>query len=663
MRHSLLNKLPIFTTVFTHLTCRTLSIFSVASPSCFNKNPFTSVSNCPIDVRCNRINRAYFSSMPPVETSGSDISSQIDELIKKQKALIFSKSWCPFCKKAKNFFDSINVPWFAIELDEREDGPLWQETLLTKTGKKTVPQIFVDEQFIGGCDDLLKAGSDGKLSLILSPKVHDYDLVVIGGGSGGLACVKEAGRLGRKVALINYVSPSPRGSRWGLGGTCVNVGCIPKKLFHTAALVGQSIRDSSSFGWMTNDNDTLDIQKNVHMDWKKLVKNVQTHIKSLNFGYKVSLRKKNVEHINAIGTLEDAHTIKLSYDNQEVKYITADSILIAVGTRPNYPNIPGAMEYGITSDDLFSMPYPPGKTLVVGASYVALECASFLQAFGFDTTVMVRSILLRGFDQECANRVGEIMEHEGIKFIRDCVPESIEQITPGEPGLLRVRAKLTNGESIVDEFNTVVFAIGRSTRFDGFGIDKLGIQCTKSGKILIKNEQTNIPNIFAVGDCTDIKFELAPLAIEAGFLLARRLYACTNVQTDYDNIPTTVFTSVEYSSAGLTEEEAVEKYGQKDIEIFVQNFTPLEWTLPHRPENKCYAKLICAVKENMRVLGIHYVGPNAGEVMQMAALCLKKSCNKDEFDALIGIHPTCAEIFTTLAVTKRSGVSADAQGC
>lgn len=213
MRHSLLNKLPIFTTVFTHLTCRTLSIFSVASPSCFNKNPFTSLSNCPIDVRCNRINRAYFSSMPPVETSGSDISSQIDELIKKQKALIFSKSWCPFCKKvslqwlfdflcllndfhesssyqAKNFFDSINVPWFAIELDEREDGPLWQETLLTKTGKKTVPQIFVDEQFIGGCDDLLKAGSDGKLSLILSPKVHDYDLVVIGGGSGGLACVK-----------------------------------------------------------------------------------------------------------------------------------------------------------------------------------------------------------------------------------------------------------------------------------------------------------------------------------------------------------------------------------------------------------------------------------------------------------------------------------------
>lgn len=281
------------------------------------------------------------------------------------------------------------------------------------------------------------------------------------------------------------------------------------------------------------------------------------------------------------------------------RLITADKILIAAGTRPNYPKIPGAVEFGITSDDLFSMPYPPGKTLVVGASYVALECASFLQGFGFDTTVMIRSILLRGFDQECANRVGEMMQHEGIHFLRDCVPTSIEQLKPGEPGVLRVTGKTNEGKIVVGEYNTVVFAIGRSTRLDKMRVDKIGLELDKSGKILIKDERSNVPSVYAVGDCTDIKFELAPLAIEAGLLLARRFYASSTIKTDYNFIPTTVFTSIEYSSCGFTEEEALEKYGAKNIEIYVQNFTPLEWSLPHRPTNKCFAKLICATKENV----------------------------------------------------------------
>ena len=221
---------------------------------------------------------------------------------------------------------------------------------------------------------------------------YDYDLVVIGGGSGGLAASKEAAKLGKKVACLDFVKPSPQGTRWGLGGTCVNVGCIPKKLMHQAGILGEGMSDAKAFGWTVGETKH---------DWPTMVNAIQEHIGSLNWGYKVALRDAQVTYINAMGKLLDAHTVECTKKNGDKSTITSQTIIIAVGGRPAYPGVEGDKECCITSDDIFSMDTPPGKTLCIGASYISLETAGFLNALGFDTTVMYRSILLRGFDQVC----------------------------------------------------------------------------------------------------------------------------------------------------------------------------------------------------------------------------------------------------------------------
>lgn len=228
--------------------------------------------------------------------------------------------------------------------------------------------------------------------------VYDYDLFVIGGGSGGISAARHASAYGKKVALADFVKPTPTGTTWGVGGTCVNVGCIPKKMMHYAAVLAESRRDMEMQGWP--------IDKNEKPSWATMVSNVQKHIKSLNWGYKTDLIKLKIKYFNAYASFVDDHTIQLEDAKGKITTVTAENIIMAVGGRPSYPGIPGDKEFGITSDDLFSMTKPPGKTLVVGASYVALECGGFLTAMGFDTTVMVRSILLRGFDQDMANLIG-----------------------------------------------------------------------------------------------------------------------------------------------------------------------------------------------------------------------------------------------------------------
>lgn len=222
-------------------------------------------------------------------------------------------------------------------------------------------------------------------------------MFVIGGGSGGISAARWASELGKKVALADFVKPSPAGSTWGLGGTCVNVGCIPKKLMHYAALLAESREEQENAG--------LPVDRSRQHDWNKMVQSVQKHIKSLNWGYKADLIKLKIKYYNFYATFVDEHTIHLD-NGKTQETVTADKIVIAVGGRPLYPGIPGDKEFGITSDDIFSLKKAPGKTLVVGASYIALECAGFLTALGYDTTVMVRSILLRGFDQDMANRIG-----------------------------------------------------------------------------------------------------------------------------------------------------------------------------------------------------------------------------------------------------------------
>lgn len=259
----------------------------------------------------------------------------------------------------------------------------------------------------------------------------------------------------------------------------------------------------------------------VKHDWTVMQKNVGMHVKSINWGYKMQLKSKKVEYHNAYASFVDAHTLELTEKNGTKKTVTAENICIAVGGRPNIPDIPGG-EHCITSDDIFWLTKNPGKTLVVGASYVALECAGFLAAFGIDTTVMVRSILLRGFDQDMAEKIGKYMEAHHTKFIRGSVPHKVEK---QESGRLNVFWKDTEGKEITEEYDTVLFAIGRYAVTDELNCDVVGLAREKNGKFKTReNESTNIDHIFAIGDCKDGVMELTPSAIKAGRLLARRLY-------------------------------------------------------------------------------------------------------------------------------------------
>ncbi|KAA8593541.1 hypothetical protein FQN60_009657 [Etheostoma spectabile] len=603
--------------------------------------------------------------MPPVEndTGKKALKSRIQQLIDSNQVMVFSKSYCPFCIKVKDLFKEMQLDCNVVELDLIEDGTNYQEMLLEMTGQKSVPNVFINKTHVGGCDSTMQAHKDGSLQKLLgNDDAYDYDMIVIGGGSGGLACSK----------LSQQLSDS-------LGGTCVNVGCIPKKLMHQTAVLGTAVQDARKFGWEFDETgegsehrprrsrrgDITPVCRVKH-NWETMKTAVNNYIGSLNWGYRVALRDKNVNYVNAYAEFIEPHKIKATNKRGKETFYTADKFVLATGERPRYLGIPGDKEYCITSDDLFSLPHCPGKTLVIGASYVALECGGFLAGLGLDVTIMVRSILLRGFDQDMANRAGEHMEEHGVKFLRKYVPVKIEELEAGAPGKLKVTAKSTETDEIIEgEYNTVLIAVGRDACTDKIGLDKAGVKVnTKNGKISVNDEeQTNVPHIYAIGDILEDKWELTPVAIQAGRLLAQRLYGGKTLKCDYINVPTTVFTPLEYGSCGLSEERAIELYGQENLEVFHSLFWPLEFTVPGRDNNKCYAKIICNKLDNDRVIGFHYLGPNAGEVTQGFGVAMKCGATKEQLDATIGIHPTCAEIFTTLDVTKSSGGDITQAGC
>ncbi|XP_048467709.1 thioredoxin reductase 2, tandem duplicate 2 [Rhincodon typus] len=333
---------------------------------------------------------------------------------------------------------------------------------------------------------------------------YEYDLLVIGGGSGGLACSKEAAQYGRKVAVLDFVKPSPKGTTWGLGGTCVNVGCIPKKLMHHAALLGGAIKDAKNYGW--------DIPLPVHHDW--------------------------IELMCAFNQILDIKE----------------------------PSIPGA-ELGISSDDIFWLQDSPGKTLVIGASYVALECAGFLTGVGLDTSIMVRSIPLRGFDQQMAHLVTDHMASYGTRIFWKCIPIKIEKLDSGKLQVIWKNLELNVEER--ESFDTVMWAIGRAPETGDLCLDKAGVQIhPETGKIIVgANEETSASHIYAIGDLAEGRPELTPTAIKAGKLLAHRLFGNSTELMDYDNVATTVFTPLEYGCVGLSEEEAVQRHGEDNIEV------------------------------------------------------------------------------------------------
>merc|ERR1719263_1096118 len=340
---------------------------------------------------------------------------------------------------------------------------------------------------------------------------------------------------------------------------------------HQASLLGEGMHAAKSYGW--------EVAEQTKHNWETMVTNVQMHVKSLNFGYRADLMTEGVKYYNAYATFTDANTVTAVDKKGKTHTLTADKFVVATGGRPRYPDTPGAKEHCITSDDVFSMKTPPGKTLVVGASYVALECAGFIHGVGFDTTIMMRSIPLRGFDQQMAMQVKNYMQEHGMKFLEGAVPSSVEKLDSGKK---KVTWTLKDGTIASDEFDTVLLAIGRDACTTGMGLETTGVTVNGNGKISTVNEQTNVPHIYAIGDVIDggkleppsETTELTPVAIQAGKLLADRLYAGKTATMDYSGVPTTVYTPLEYGACGLPEEVATERFGEKNIEVFHAFFKP-----------------------------------------------------------------------------------------
>uniref|UniRef100_A0A3B3SG51 Thioredoxin reductase 2 n=1 Tax=Paramormyrops kingsleyae TaxID=1676925 RepID=A0A3B3SG51_9TELE len=545
---------------------------------------------------------------------------------------------------------------------------------------------------------------------------YEYDIVVIGGGSGGLACAKEAAQYGKKVAVLDYVDPSPKGTKWGLGGTCVNVGCIPKKLMHQSALLGGALKDAAKYGW--------NVPHQPSHCWATMSLAVQNYVKSLNWGHRVQLQDRKVKYFNLKGQLTDGHTVIGTNKSGKETVLTTQDIVIATGSRPKYPvhvsltravaqylflffseiqwsvdydhplhpfphllisgclhpgwiirnpntphffcqhpQVPGAVEHGISSDDIFWMKESPGKTLVVGASYVGLECAGFLTGIGLDVTVLVRSLALRGFDQQMAGLVTEHMDSHGTKFLWRRVPRKVEKLPSGSLQVTWVETSSDREEQ--DTFDTVLWAVGRAPVTRALNLDAAGVKLDEdTGKIIVSaNEETSVPHVFAMGDVAKGRPELTPPSIRAGRLLARRLAGVSTEIMDYDNVPTTVFTPLEYSCVGLSEAEARRLYREGGIEVYHAFYKPLEFAVAQRDSSQCYIKAVCLRDGDQRILGLHFTGPNAGEVMQGFALGVRCGATYSHLMNTVGIHPTCAEELTKLHISKRSGLDATVTGC
>ena len=417
-----------------------------------------------------------------------------------------------------------------------------------------------------------------------------------------MACAKASSRLGASVACLDYVVPSPQGSTWGLGGTCVNVGCIPKKLMHTAGLHGEAFSDAAALGW------SLDIHGH---SWPAMVSAIQAHIRGLNGSYKTQLREAGVTYVNAHGRFLGPHQLLCTDGAGRESVLSAAAFVVAVGGRPRYLGVPGDRELCITSDDVFSLPASPGRTLVVGASYIALETAGFLHALGLDVTVMARSVFLRGFDREVADHVASHMERSGVRVIRGAAPTRFER----EPGG-GVRAHWSSSSSASSSgsgaFDTVLLAVGRDACTSGLGLEAAGVAFDPAtGKIPASpGERTNVPHVYALGDVLEGRQELTPVAIRAGQLLAQRLFGGGTAVMDYDLVPTTVFTPLEYGCVGASEEQAIAEHGADNVEVYVAASKPLEWAASkaqlgpggglHREDGACLYKARGGISRSRR---------------------------------------------------------------
>lgn len=441
----------------------------------------------------------------------------------------------------------------------------------------------------------------------------DYDLFVIGAGSGGVRASRMAAAKGKKVAVAEELY---------LGGTCVNVGCVPKKLFVYGSHFSEDFHVAKTFGWNTSEPT---------FDWPTLRDNKTKEIERLNGIYQNMLDNAGVEIINGRGKLVDSNTVEVNGQ----KY-TAERILVAVGGWPFVPDIPGA-EYVIDSNKAFYLEEFPKRVLVVGGGYIAVEFAGIFNGLGAQTDLAYRGpLFLRGFDQDVREFLADQIVKKGINARFNC---DVEKIDKTNTGLM-----VTFKDSSTQEYDCVMYATGRTPKTTNLGLEESGVELTRNGSIIVdENFQTSVASVYALGDVID-RVALTPVALAEGMVLVDHLYGENSKAVDYSDIPTAVFSQPPIGTVGLTQEQAVEQYA--NVKVYRSTFKPMKLTLGET-EERIFMKLIVD-GDSDKVIGAHMVGPDAGEMVQGLGIAVKAGATKADFDSTIGIHPTAAEEWVTM---------------
>ncbi|WP_417690380.1 glutathione-disulfide reductase [Pseudidiomarina sp.] len=446
-----------------------------------------------------------------------------------------------------------------------------------------------------------------------------YDYLAIGAGSGGIASANRAAIRGAKAAVIEAKA---------VGGTCVNVGCVPKKVMWYGAHIAEAIKYSEAYGFDLKQNG---------FDWGTLVRNREAYIERIHGGYKRGFESNGVEYIEGFARFVDKNTVEVNGEK-----ITADHITIAVGGRAIIPSCEGA-EYGIDSDGFFALEERPNKAVVVGAGYIAVEIAGVLHALGADSHLLVRRDRpLRYFDEDITDALLERLAQDGPTLHTNTVVQKVEK---GEDGLLTIH---TEAGDKIEDVDCLVWAIGREPATDKINLEAAGVEVDPVGFIRTdKYQNTNVKGIYAVGDITG-EAQLTPVAIKAGRLLAERLFNADlpDAHMDYTQIPTIVFSHPPIGTVGLTEVEAIAKYGEGNVKVYRSKFAAMyNAVTPHRALSTF--KLVCTGPEE-KVVGIHGIGEGMDEILQGFAVAMKMGATKADFDATVALHPTSAEEFVTL---------------
>lgn len=450
----------------------------------------------------------------------------------------------------------------------------------------------------------------------------DYDLFVIGGGSGGVRAARVAAQSGAQVALAEE-------SRYG--GTCVIRGCVPKKLMVFASEFVDTVEDARAFGWEIAPGE---------FDWPAFRGKLHAELDRLEDVYRKLLAGSGVETHDTRARLVDAHTVELADGTQK----TARHILLAMGGWPVKPGIAGE-ELAITSNEVFHLDHLPKRMLVVGGGYIACEFACILNGLGVEVTQYYRGAqVLRGFDDEARGLVAEEMQQKGVELhLGTNVLEMKRHEASGS-----VWVKSTNGDE--REFDQVMFATGRAPNTRDMGLEDVGVELGRNGEVVVDAySQSTVPSIHAIGDVTD-RVNLTPVAIREGMAFVETVFNGNPTPVDHDLIPTAIFTQPEMGTIGLSEEAARE---QEPVEVYCTSFKPMQQAFAGRSD-RVLMKLIVS-QENRKILGCHIVAPGAGEMIQLAGIAVKMGATKEDFDRTVAVHPTMAEEIVTMKVPVRTG--------